>query len=112
MKNIEIKVYTDKLKMMRDENSIVRMQLLDPSSIKRLICIFVFLGSQTYHFMGTGHSRANCTLGSKSFESRNTSFWTRKERSDRNKYVLITCFHEFCNYESTKKKSKLLFELF
>ena len=36
MKNIEIKVYADKLQMMREENSIVRMQLLDPSSIKRL----------------------------------------------------------------------------
>ena len=31
MKNIEIKVYTDKLKLMREENAVIRMQLLDPS---------------------------------------------------------------------------------
>ena len=36
MKNIEIKVYANKLKMMREENAVVRMQLLDPSNVKRL----------------------------------------------------------------------------
>lgn len=35
MKTIEIKMYQNKLKMIREENSVVRMQLFDPSSISR-----------------------------------------------------------------------------
>ena len=36
MKIIELKVYANKLKIMREENATVRMQLLDPSAIKRI----------------------------------------------------------------------------
>lgn len=35
MKNVEVKVYQNKLKIMREENATVRMQLLDPAIIKR-----------------------------------------------------------------------------
>ena len=36
LKNIEVKVYANKLKLLREENATVRMQLLDPSNIKRI----------------------------------------------------------------------------
>lgn len=36
LKNIEVKVYVNKLKVMREENATVRMQLLDPSNIRRV----------------------------------------------------------------------------
>ena len=36
MKNVELKVYANKLKIMREENTTVRMQLLDPAMIRRI----------------------------------------------------------------------------
>ena len=35
MKDIEVKVQQSKLKQMQEENVTIRMQLLDPSNIKR-----------------------------------------------------------------------------
>ena len=49
MKNIELKVYANKLKIMREENATVRMQLLDPSMIKRVGGSRHFLDEQSSH---------------------------------------------------------------